>query len=87
MFVPISLALACAATGAHSEIDLQKEPRMTVGELRKKLEGIDPKSKWSSTGRLTTRPPTLTCRALSLRKVLPQGLIAGFTFGGDGSPV
>jgi hypothetical protein len=29
----------------HAEIDLQKEPRMTVGELREKLDGIDPQTK------------------------------------------
>jgi hypothetical protein len=62
---------------AHSGINAQKEPRMTVGELRKKLEGIDPETKVVVQWEIDVEslsPPTLTWQTYRCEKVLCQDL-------------
>jgi hypothetical protein len=73
---------------AHSGINVQKEPRMTVGELRKKLEGIDPETKVVVQWEIDVESTYFDVANVSLRKGTLSRFegIAGFKFGGDGSP-
>jgi hypothetical protein len=61
---------------------------MTVGELRKKLEGIDPETKVVVQWEVDREPTYFDVWGVSFRKGTPSRVdgIAGFTFGGDGSP-
>jgi hypothetical protein len=70
----------------HAEIDLQKEPRMTVGELREKLDGIDPPTKVVVQGQIDREPTYFNVWGVSMRKGTPSRIdgIAGFAFGGEG---
>jgi hypothetical protein len=60
---------------------------MTVGELRKKLEGIDPQIKVVVEWEIDSEATYFDALDASLRKGTPSRVdgIAGFTFGGDGS--
>jgi hypothetical protein len=73
---------------ANSESDLQKEPPMTVGKLRKKLEGIDPETKVVVQWEIDSESTYFDVANVSFRKGTLSRFegIAGFTFGGDGSP-
>jgi hypothetical protein len=73
---------------AHSESNLQKEPWMTVGELRKKLERIDRQIKVVVQWEIDSESTYFDVSDVSLRKGTPSRVegIAGFTFGGDRSP-
>jgi hypothetical protein len=61
---------------------------MTVGELRKKLEGIDPQTKVVVKWEIDSEATYFDASEASLRKGTPSRVegIAEFTFGGDGSP-
>ena len=61
---------------------------MTVGELRKKLEGIDPQTKVVVKWEIDSERTYFEASDVSLRKGTPSRVegIAGFTLGGDGSP-
>jgi hypothetical protein len=61
---------------------------MTVGELRKKLEGIDPQTKVVVHWEIDDASTYFDVSDLSLRNGTPSRVqgIAGFTFGRDGSP-
>jgi hypothetical protein len=60
---------------------------MTVGELRKKLEGIDPETKVVVQWEIDVEPTYFDVANISLRKGTLSRFegIAGFKFGGDGS--
>jgi hypothetical protein len=62
---------------------------MTVGELRKKLEGIDPQTTMVVQWGIDCESTYFDVSEVSLRNGTPSRVegIAGFTFGGDGSPV
>jgi hypothetical protein len=66
----------------------KREPRMTVGELCKKLEGIDPRTEVVVQWEIDNAHTYFDVAAVSLRKGTPSRIegIAGFAFGGDGSP-
>jgi len=61
---------------------------MTVGELRKKLEGIDPETKVVVQWEIDVESTYFDVANVSFRKGTLSRFdgIAGFTFGGDGSP-
>ena len=61
---------------------------MTVGELRKKLEGIAPQTKVVVKWEIDSQPTYFHALDASLRKGTPSRVegIAEFTFDGDGSP-
>jgi hypothetical protein len=61
---------------------------MTVGELRRKLEDIDPQHKVVVQWEIDREFTYFDVSDVSLRKGTPSRFegIAGFTFGGDGSP-
>jgi hypothetical protein len=73
---------------AHSEIDLHKESLMTVGELREKLVGVDPQTKVVVQWEIGRESTYFDVAGVSLREGTPSRFegIAGFAFGGDGSP-
>jgi hypothetical protein len=73
---------------AYSGSNAQKEPRMTVGELRKKLEGIDPETKVVVQWEIDRETTYFDVANVSLRKGTLSRFegIAEFKFGGDGSP-
>jgi hypothetical protein len=73
---------------AHSGINVQKEPTMTVGDLRKKLEGIDLETKVVVQWEIDIESTYFDVANVSLRKGTLSRFegIAGFKFGGDGSP-
>jgi hypothetical protein len=60
---------------------------MTVGELRMKLEGIDPQIKVVVKWEIDSEFTYFDALDASLRKGSPSRVegIAGYTFGGDGS--
>ena len=61
---------------------------MTVGELRKKLEGIDPQTKVVVKWETDNEPTYFEAADASLREGTPSRVegIVGFAFGGNGSP-
>jgi hypothetical protein len=65
-----------------------KEPRMTVGELRKKLEGIDPQTNVVVHWEIDSEHTYFNVSDMLLRKGSPsifEGIV-GFTFAGKGAP-
>jgi len=61
---------------------------MTVGELRKKLEGIDPQIKVVVHWEIDDASTYFDLSDVSLRNATPSRVqgVAGFTFDRDGSP-
>jgi hypothetical protein len=66
----------------------KREPRMTVGELRKKLEDIESRTKFLVPWKIDSGPTYFAVSDVSLPKGIASRVdgTTGFRFGRDGSP-